>query len=134
MKVFEENIIKKTWKNIGNWNKSTNVQESVHAWISSIWFWYKKWRNVGFVLKIANSGLFFIWSWQSYHVTFTFSADFQRTNWLVLMYYVNKYTKLVISRGYERLTTTNFMCFWCSRGLWEESEVSGKLNSASIST
>ena len=27
--------------------------------ISSIWFRYKMWRNVGFVLKIAKSGLFF---------------------------------------------------------------------------
>ena len=34
-------------------------QESVPAWISSIWFRYKMWRNVGFVLKIAKSGLFF---------------------------------------------------------------------------
>ena len=35
------------------------LQESVPAWISSIWFRYKMWRNVGFVLKIAKSGLFF---------------------------------------------------------------------------
>ena len=36
----------------------SHTQESVPAWISSIWFRYKMWRNVGFVLKIAKSGLF----------------------------------------------------------------------------
>ena len=50
------------WVKINYINTSLNSQfdqESVPAWISSIWFRYKMWRNVGFVLKIAKSGLFF---------------------------------------------------------------------------
>ena len=35
------------------------IQESVPAWISSIWFRYKMWRKVGFLLKMAKIGFIF---------------------------------------------------------------------------
>ena len=34
-------------------------QESVPAWIFSIWFRYKMWRNIGFLLKMAKIGFIF---------------------------------------------------------------------------
>ena len=58
-RLFQRFVKRRIWheKHISH---TTYSQESVPAWISSKWFRYKIWRNVGFVLKIAKSDLFFI--------------------------------------------------------------------------
>ena len=66
--VIEEKVDYWIWYCPKKWSKyhldtiqTRFTNQSLHDLdlISSIWFRYKMWRNVGFVLKIAKSGLFF---------------------------------------------------------------------------